>query len=136
MAGSIEFRVGDMRSAGCHASGGGERFDHLVAMDSLIHYPASQIVGVLAELAACADRSILFTFAPQSPALAAMHAVGRLFPRADRTPAIEPVGAAVIIRRLATHPAIFPWTLDRSQRVSSGFYISQAMELRREKVPA
>ena len=129
LAGSIEFRVGDMRNAG---SGIGH-FDHLVAMDSLIHYPAREIVGVLAELAASADRSMLFTFAPHTPALAAMHAVGRLFPRADRAPAIEPVGAASIIRSLATHPAISAWTLDRSHRINSGFYISQAMELRREK---
>ena len=131
LAGAVEFRVGDMRSAGSNAGDCG-RFDHVVAMDSLIHYPAGEIVGVLAELAAIADRSILFTFAPSTAALATMHAVGRLFPRADRAPAIEPVGAAAIIRMLATHPAISAWTLDRSERVASGFYISQAMELRRE----
>ena len=39
-------------------------------------------------------RSIVFTFAPRTPALSVMHAVGRLFPRGDRAPAIEPVGEA------------------------------------------
>ena len=29
---------------------------------------------------------------PETPALAVMHAVGRLFPRGERAPAIEPVG--------------------------------------------
>ena len=38
--------------------------------------------------------SILFTFAPRTPLLAVMHAVGRLFPRGDRAPAIVPVAGA------------------------------------------
>jgi magnesium-protoporphyrin O-methyltransferase len=56
------------------------RFDHVVAMDSLIHYRAADIVRVLAGLAARTRGSIVFTFAPRTPLLAAMHAVGRLLP--------------------------------------------------------
>lgn len=124
VAGRITFRVGDMRDA---ASFG--RFDHVVAMDSLIHYPAAEIAAVLSAFAACTTRSMLFTFAPRTPMLAAMHAVGRLFPRGDRAPAIEPVGAAAIGRRLATAPGLDGWRAGRSRRVATGFYISQAREL-------
>ena len=73
---------------------------------------------------------MLFTFAPRTPALAAMHAVGRLFPRGDRAPAIEPVAercAAPPARRRAARCA--GWRAAAPQRIASGFYTSQALEL-------
>ena len=124
VAGRIAFHVGDMRQAAGHG-----RFDHVVAMDSLIHYPAAEIAAVLGAFAGCTGRSMLFTVAPRTPALAAMHAVGRLFPRGDRAPAIEPVAEAAIRRRIAAAPDLAGWTAARTHRVRSGFYISQAFEL-------
>jgi magnesium-protoporphyrin O-methyltransferase len=123
--GSVEFRVGDMSDA---ALG---RFDHVVAMDSLIHYRADDIVGVLAGLAARTTHSMVFTFAPQTPPLAVMHAVGRLFPRGNRAPAIVPVSETTLRRRIADHPQLTGWSCGRTERISSGFYKSQAMELER-----
>ncbi|RAI57687.1 magnesium protoporphyrin IX methyltransferase [Roseicella frigidaeris] len=122
--GQVEFHVGDMLD-----QGGG--FDHAVAMDSLIHYRAPDMVRALAGLAARAEQSVLFTFAPRTPALTAMHAVGRLFPRGDRAPAVEPVSEAVLRRLMAREPGLAGWRPARTRRVARGFYISQAMELRR-----
>jgi len=122
-AGSVEFRVGDMLDP---ALG---RFDHVVAMDSLIHYPAPETVRALAGLAARTDRSLLLTFAPRTPALAAMHAVGRLFPRGDRAPAIEPVAEAALRRLLAREPDLAGWHPARTARIAHGFYTSQALEV-------
>jgi len=122
-AGSVEFRVGDMLDP---ALG---RFDHVVAMDSLIHYPASETVRALAGLAARTGRSLLLTFAPRTPTLAAMHAVGRLFPRADRAPAIEPVAEAALRRLLAREPGLAGWRPARTARIAHGFYTSQALEV-------
>jgi len=121
--GSIEFLVGDMLDPGLG------RFDHVVAMDSLIHYPARVTVDAVARLAARTDRSVLFTFAPRTAMLAAMHTVGRLFPRGERAPAIEPVGAQAIGRKLAGAPELAGWRQARTQRIATGFYISQALEL-------
>ena len=123
LEGSIVWRVGDMldRSLG--------RFDHIVGMDSLIHYPARDMAAAVAALTANADRSVLFTFAPRTPLLSVMHAAGRLFPRADRAPAIEPVGPRQIARRLAAEPNLAGWRQARSRRIASGFYTSQALEL-------
>jgi magnesium-protoporphyrin O-methyltransferase len=121
--GHIDFQSGDMLDP---AHG---RFDHVVAMDSLIHYPAADIVRVLAALAQRTERSIVFTVAPRTNLLATMHAVGKLFPRGDRSPAIEPVSETELRRRIAAEPALAAWSIGRSQRVSRGFYISQAMEL-------
>ena len=123
MAGEIDFRVGDLLDP---ALG---RFDHVVAMDSLIHYPAADILAVLAKLAPRVERSILFTFAPRTPALSLMHAAGKLFPKADRAPAIEPVTEARLRSGVAAHPDLAGWSVGRTQRIASGFYTSQAMEL-------
>jgi magnesium-protoporphyrin O-methyltransferase len=122
-SGGIEWRSGDMLDS---ALG---RFDHVVAMDSLIHYDEADMVRVIDSWSQRTARSVLFTFAPRSPALAAMRAVGRLFPRGNRSPWIEPVAEASLRRRMAAQlPA---WAATRTQRVSSGFYTSQAMELSR-----
>jgi magnesium-protoporphyrin O-methyltransferase len=121
--GSVTFRVGDMLDPDLG------RFDHVVAMDSLIHYRADDMVRTLDGLAARTDASLLFTFAPRTLPLAMMHAVGTLFPRSDRAPAIEPVGTAALGRRIEA--ALAGWRQERNLRVARGFYISQALELRR-----
>lgn len=122
-SGSIDFRVGDMLSPDLG------RFDHVVSMDSLIHYKAADIVAALAGLARRTDGSIVFTFAPRTPALTLMHAVGKLFPRGDRAPAIEPVGEATLRRLFGADPVLCRWRVGRTERIVSGFYTSQAMEL-------
>jgi magnesium-protoporphyrin O-methyltransferase len=123
LRGVVDFHVGDMLDP---ALG---QFDHVVAMDSLIHYPANDIVAVLSKLASRCSTSVAFTFAPRTAALTVMHAVGQLLPRGDRSPAIEPVGDVKLRRLLAAHPSMEAWTAARTSRISRGFYISQALEL-------
>jgi magnesium-protoporphyrin O-methyltransferase len=123
--GHIDFRSGDMLDPAL-----GE-FDHVVGMDSLIHYEAEDAVEVIAGLAQRTRRSLLFTFAPSSPALELFKAAGKLFPRGDRSPSIVPVAERRLQQRLEAHPQLLAWDLGRSQRIASGFYTSQAMELRR-----
>jgi magnesium-protoporphyrin O-methyltransferase len=122
-AGRIDFIDGDMLDPSLG------RFDHVVGMDSLIHYQAGDAVRVLAGLALRTSRSIVFTHAPSNPALAAMHAVGRLFPRGDRAPSIVPVAERTLHRLLAGDPLLGAWQRGRTQRIASGFYTSQALEL-------
>jgi magnesium-protoporphyrin O-methyltransferase len=101
-------------------------FDHAVAMDSLIHYPFDDAVAAVAALAARTRRSLLFTFAPASPLLRAMHGVGKLFPRGNRSPMIVPVDERRLRRALAEIPG---WTVARDRRVASGFYTSHAIAM-------
>jgi magnesium-protoporphyrin O-methyltransferase len=121
--GHVDFRSGDMTDPALGT------FDHVVAMDSLIHYDAPDAVRVLQSLAARTRRSMVFTFAPANPLLLAMHAVGRMFPRGDRAPAIEPVAEGALRRMLATDDGLARWSAARTRRISSGFYTSQALEL-------
>ena len=102
-------------------------FDHVVAMDSLIHYALADVAGVLEGIAARTRHSIVFTFAPSTPLLATLHAVGRAFPRADRAPAIEPVAERRLRDRLAADLPAWQW--GGTERVKSGFYTSQAVRL-------
>ncbi|GHH17909.1 magnesium protoporphyrin IX methyltransferase [Sphingomonas glacialis] len=118
---AIDWRVGDLLDP---ALG---HFDHVVAMDSLIHYRAFDIVAVLQQLAERAHGSIVFTFAPQTPLLMAMLGMGRLFPRSDRSPAILPVRDR-LLRTLITN-AVPTSRIGRDRRISASFYTSHALEL-------
>ncbi len=115
-----EFRVGDMLDA---ALGG---FDHVVAMDSLIHYGANDIGAALARLAPRVRAQLLFTVAPRTPLLLAMHNLGKLFPKADRAPRIVPLADAALRRLARGSAALAPFTHAADHRVGSGFYTSHA----------
>ena len=126
LPGRITFRAGDMLD---DALG---RFDVAVAMDSLIHYRREDAVAALARLAPRIDRSILFTFAPRTRALAMMHVVGSAFPRGNRAPSIEPQPERLLRNAIASRPELARFAPARTQRIASGFYISQALELSRQ----
>lgn len=123
--GGIHFTSGDMLDEGLG------HFDHVVAMDSLIHYDTADIVAALDRLSRRTRGSLLFTFAPRTPLLAAMHRMGRLFPRSDRSPALTPVSQDQLRSGLRARIGQDGWSEGRSRRVASGFYTSQAWEWRR-----
>jgi magnesium-protoporphyrin O-methyltransferase len=120
LKGTIDWRAGDMMSPDL-----GD-FDHIVAMDSLIHYPTDDIVAVLAALSQRTRGSIVFTVTPRTPALMLMLTMGKVFPRADRAPAIVPAKLDALAARLSALPGV---AVGRSRRVQGGFYTSQALEL-------
>jgi magnesium-protoporphyrin O-methyltransferase len=123
--GRIQFIAGDMldRKLGT--------FDHVVAMDSLIHYSLPDMVGMLARLAEMSRAGIHFTYAPRTPALATMHMVGKIFPRGDRSPRIVPHATTSLHNAIRHHDRLGGWRPGRDSRVTSGFYISHAQELTR-----
>jgi magnesium-protoporphyrin O-methyltransferase len=123
-SGSVRFLSGDMLDDSLGS------FDYAVAMDSLIHYRDQDAVAALSRLTPRVHCSILFTFAPRTVPLRVLHNVGKLFPRGDRAPSIEPV-AETKLRELLRKPDLAEWSVGRSARIASGFYTSQAMELNR-----
>jgi magnesium-protoporphyrin O-methyltransferase len=120
--GSIEYLSGDMLD---DALG---QFDHVVAMDSVIHYDTPDIANAIQRLAGRTRGSVLFTIAPSSPLLSVAHAMGRFFPSSDRSPALTPVSQARLRALLLQGLGGTGWTEGRTQRVSGGFYTSQAWE--------
>lgn len=123
LRGTLRFEVGDFTDARLGA------FDYVVAMDSLIHYDANDIVRVLAELAPRTRNKLCVTFAPKTPLLTAMHTVGLLFPRSDRAPAIEPVQERHLRELIQAEPLMRGLEAGQSARISRGFYKSQALEI-------
>jgi magnesium-protoporphyrin O-methyltransferase len=123
--GSVMFHSGDMLSPALGT------FDHAVAMDSVIHYSTADAVGALSLLAERTRGSIVFTFAPRTPLLATMITVGRLFPRADRAPWLNPMAANDLARLMQADTRLRHWRTGRTERISSGFYTSQALEWQR-----
>jgi len=84
----------------------------------------------VARIAERVDRGIVFTFAPWNPLLGLMHTAGRAFPRANRAPSIVPVAERALWKALDEHPELRDWRRGHSARIKSGFYTSQACELR------
>jgi magnesium-protoporphyrin O-methyltransferase len=123
---NIDFRSGDMLDDGL-----GE-FDYVVGMDSMIHYCAADMLLVLEKLAPRVSKKIVFTFAPSTLPLEVMIRVGRLFPRKDRAPFIEPISQVKLSKLINQSPWFVDWKIPHTQLVSSGFYKSQLMEI--EKV--
>lgn len=120
---NIDFRSGDMLDESL-----GE-FDYVVGMDSMIHYCAADMLVVLEKLAPRVTNKIVFTFAPSTLALEVMIRVGRLFPRKDRAPFIEPISQVKLSKLIEQSPWFVDWKIPHTQLVSSGFYKSQLMEL-------
>ena len=118
----VSFAAGDMlRPSLGH-------FDHVVAMDSLIYYGASDVGAALAAMERRCASSIVFTVAPRTRALMAMWYAGKLFPRSDRSPVMVPHDSATLAE--AARNAGLRGTLRPIDRVARGFYISQALEVR------
>ncbi|WP_299606357.1 magnesium protoporphyrin IX methyltransferase [uncultured Tateyamaria sp.] len=104
------------------------QFDAVIAMDSLIYYTASDIGAALAALEPRVSGPIVFTVAPRTPALMAMWYAGKAFPRSDRSPLMIPHAHPKLMS--AAKSAGVRRMLRPVDRITSGFYISEAMELR------
>jgi magnesium-protoporphyrin O-methyltransferase len=124
-ASRVHFSAGDML-AECYG-----RFDYVVCMDSIIHYRRDDAIAALGRLAARTDAALLFTFAPFTPFLGTMLTVGKLVPRGDKSPAIEPQRESRLRKTLSLDDQFEGFALAHSSRIKSGFYFSQAMELKK-----
>lgn len=104
-------------------------FDHIIGMDSLIHYELPDMITMLSRLTAMSRHSVQITFAPYTTLLGAMHLAGKFFPRGDRSPAIVPHRAQRLHQAIKQDSRFDGWMIGRDHRINSGFYISHAQEL-------
>lgn len=117
LSGRVTFASGDMLAAKLG------RFDHVMAMDSLIYYGDADIRNALETLAGRTSGSVVFTVAPRTTLLMGMWYAGKLFPRSDRSPVMIPHSPATLAHGLRGAGRIRDLG-----RITSGFYISQALE--------
>jgi magnesium-protoporphyrin O-methyltransferase len=106
-------------------------FDAVISMDALIHYNAEAAANAIAGLARRTSRKMVFTLAPRTKPLVVMQAAGKLFPRGDRSPAIQPVAIERLIATTLSRADMAGWQSAPPTRISTGFYISEAQELAR-----
>lgn len=97
-------------------------FDHVVAMDSLIYYDTADINRSISTLFLRTSGKIVFTVAPRTPFLMAFFGLGKLFPRRDRSPVMIPHTPKKLAR-------LVDGNLRSVSRISSGFYISECLEV-------
>jgi magnesium-protoporphyrin O-methyltransferase len=102
------------------------KFDYVVGMDSIIHYPTKDMINIITALSRMATKAMIFSFPPRTIPLAILWGIGKLFPRGDKSPAIEPQPPKKLRNALSKIDRV---TLGRSHRVATGFYISEAQEL-------
>ena len=125
-AGRVDFRVGDMLDPALGA------FDHVVAMDWLIHYQGADIAAHAGRpRGARTERSMLFTFAPRTAALT-RHACRWPAVPARRPRAGDRAGLATrrSSRLIAATPALASAGASRAARGSSAASTSsQALEV-------
>jgi magnesium-protoporphyrin O-methyltransferase len=112
LPGNVSFRAGDMLDP---ALG---RFDHVIAMDSMIYYTRPDLEAALDSLSSRVGQ-VVFTVAPRTPLLMGMWHLGRAFPRADRSPTMIP----------QDWRAMQVAGLSRVGRVARGFYISECLKV-------
>lgn len=111
----VHFGCGDMAQQNLAS------FDHVVAMDSLIYYHASDIAGMLLQFQHNQKGSFLFSLPPRTSLLMAMYYAGKLFPNGDRSPLMVPQNFKSLAKNLGDDASrLYP--LDRVHR---GFYHAQ-----------
>jgi magnesium-protoporphyrin O-methyltransferase len=116
LAPRVRFVAGDMTDASLGP------YDFALAMDSLIYYTAADISAILAKLGKSAQK-VVFTVAPASPLLSLAWNAGKLFPRSDRAPTMQP-------HRFSRLQTACGGRLSRVGRISAGFYTSDCLEYR------
>ena len=117
LPGRVTFASGDMLADTLG------QFDHVMAMDSLIYYGDVDIRNALTSLAKRTSGSVVFTVAPRTTLLMGMWYAGKLFPRSDCSPVMIPHSPAALAHGLRGTGRIRDLG-----RITSGFYISQALE--------
>ncbi|MDU9006641.1 magnesium protoporphyrin IX methyltransferase [Sedimentitalea todarodis] len=118
--GRVTFHAGDMLAPTLGT------FDYVIAMDSLIYYGGTDIAQALGTLGKRTGSHVNFTVAPRTPLLMMMWRAGQLFPRSDRSPTMVPHAPDTLNHAL--NETSTSGSLTALKRITSGFYISQAME--------
>ncbi len=97
--------------------------DFVLAMDSLIYYNTADLAQALHRLSQQTAQKVIFTVAPRTPFLMTFWSMGKLFPKADRSPVMVPHAHATLNKAAKGQ-------VSKIDRVSRGFYISECLEYR------
>ena len=107
-------------------------FDHVILMDSLIHYPEADAKAVLSNLLERTRKGILFTMVPTNAFLKLKLLFGRLFPKSDRSPVLAPLDIKSFIKMFDRGlKDKVSFEINSVGQVNKWFYTSEAIELKK-----
>ena len=107
-------------------------FDHVVLMDSLIHYPEADAKAILSNLLERTRMGILFTMVPTNAFLKLKLLFGRLFPQSDRSPVLAPLDIKSFIKMFDRGlKDKVSYEINSVGQVNKWFYTSEAIELKK-----
>ena len=121
-SGKISFTVKDLEAL----TG---KYDTVICLDVLIHYPTQDAAKMIAHLASLAESRLILSFAPKTYLLSALKKVGEFFPGPSKTTRAYQHKEAEIIKILQENGL----KVERKGMTSVSFYYSRILEAVREK---
>jgi len=104
------------------------RYDTVVCLDVLIHYPQSDADGMIAHLASLADSQLILSFAPKTPFLTVLKKIGSFFPGPSKATRAYLHREADVVKVLTNNG----WTIKRKSMTKTRFYFSRLLEAVKE----
>lgn len=111
------FTVQDLESLSGH-------YHTVVCLDVLIHYPQAKAAEMIAHLASMADKRLVLSFAPKTPALSLLKKIGSFFPGASKATRAYLHKEAEIVNILAAQG----FKIERRAMTKTRFYFSRMLE--------
>jgi magnesium-protoporphyrin O-methyltransferase len=100
------------------------KYDTVICLDVLIHYPTDEAADMIAHLASLADRRLILSFAPKTLGLTILKKIGSLFPGPSKTTRAYQHKEEDIVRILTENG----FQIARNAMTSTRFYYSRLLE--------
>jgi magnesium-protoporphyrin O-methyltransferase len=100
------------------------KYDTVICLDVLIHYPTAEAAEMIAHLASLADRRLILSFAPKTLGLTILKKIGGLFPGPSKTTRAYQHKEADIVEILTKNG----FQIARNGMTSTRFYYSRILE--------
>ncbi|GAB4216710.1 MAG: magnesium protoporphyrin IX methyltransferase [Synechococcales cyanobacterium] len=101
------------------------RYDAVVCLDVMIHYPEADALRMLTHLTSLAQQRLIFSFAPKTPLLNVLKKVGQFFPGASKATRAYQHSES----QLVDHLDQLGWKVDRRATIGSRFYFAWTLSL-------
>jgi magnesium-protoporphyrin O-methyltransferase len=100
------------------------KFNTVICLDVLIHYPQEDAAQMIGHLASLAESRLILSFAPKKPCLTLLKKIGELFPGPSKTTRAYLHKEKDIISILEANG----FTVKRNGMTSTRFYYSRILE--------
>jgi magnesium-protoporphyrin O-methyltransferase len=100
------------------------KYDTVICLDVLIHYPTEKAATMIAHLASLAESRLILSFAPKTCLLTILKKIGEFFPGPSKTTRAYQHRETDIIKILEENG----FTIERKSMTSTRFYFSRILE--------